>query len=102
MSLHCPKKIRRVWACSLGCTLSWRPELFCVQSVGLDASSTGSRIDVVVIALSAVLLMTGLQWLALKPAVKDPVCPLRLPSLLCKLTVWEARLLLAGPLRKLP
>lgn len=37
----------------------------------VDASSSQSRADVLVIALSAVLVLTGLQWLSLKP--KTPV-----------------------------
>ncbi|KAA6419886.1 MAG: cofactor assembly of complex C [Trebouxia sp. A1-2] len=35
----------------------------------VDASSSQSRADVLVILLSAVLLLTGLQWLALRPKV---------------------------------
>ena len=45
----------------------------CPQVVGLDASSAESRTDLLIIVLSAVLLLTGLQWLALKPVVKEPV-----------------------------
>lgn len=43
----------------------------------VDASSSQSRTDVLVILLSAVLLLTGLQWLALQPKVKPSVscCP---------------------------
>jgi len=41
-----------------------------------DASSSQSRADVVVIGLSAVLVLTGLQWLSLRPkplvAVRPP------------------------------
>ena len=37
----------------------------------VSASSAQSRTDVLVIVLSAALLLTGLQWLALKP--KPPV-----------------------------
>uniref|UniRef100_A0A7R9VDZ5 Cofactor assembly of complex C subunit B n=1 Tax=Chlamydomonas euryale TaxID=1486919 RepID=A0A7R9VDZ5_9CHLO len=33
----------------------------------VDASSGASRVDVLIIFLSAVLLLTGLQWLSLKP-----------------------------------
>ncbi len=33
----------------------------------VDASSSQSRADVLGIVMSAVLLLTGLQWLALKP-----------------------------------
>ena len=33
----------------------------------VDASSSQSRADVVVIGLSAVLVLTGLQWLSLRP-----------------------------------
>lgn len=39
----------------------------------VDASSSQSRTDVLVILLSAVLLLTGLQWLALRPKVKPSV-----------------------------
>ncbi len=39
----------------------------------VDASSSQSRADVLVILLSAVLLLTGLQWLALRPKVKPSV-----------------------------
>ena len=45
----------------------------------VDASSSQSRTDVLVILLSAVLLLTGLQWLAVQPKVKPSVsctaCP---------------------------
>jgi len=37
----------------------------------LVASSSQSRVDVIAISMSAVLALTGLQWLALKP--KPPV-----------------------------
>ena len=37
----------------------------------VTASSSQSRTDVLVIVLSAVLLLTGLQWLSLKP--RQPV-----------------------------
>lgn len=37
----------------------------------MTASSAQSRADVLVIVLSAVLMLTGLQWLSLKP--KPPV-----------------------------
>lgn len=40
----------------------------------VDASSSQSRADVLGILLSAVLLLTGLQWLALKPKIVDAVC----------------------------
>ena len=33
----------------------------------VDASSSQSRADVVIIGLSAVLVLTGLQWLSLRP-----------------------------------
>lgn len=36
-----------------------------------DASSAQSRADVLVIAMAAALLLTGLTWLSLKP--RDPV-----------------------------
>ena len=39
----------------------------------VDASSSQSRTDVLVILLSAVLLLTGLQWLALQPKAKPSV-----------------------------
>jgi len=39
----------------------------------VDATSSQSRADVLVILLSAVLLLTGLQWLALRPKVKPSV-----------------------------
>lgn len=39
----------------------------------VDASSSQSRTDVLVILLSAVLLLTGLQWLALQPKIKPSV-----------------------------
>lgn len=39
----------------------------------VDASSSQSRADVLGILLSAVLLLTGLQWLALKPKAVDAV-----------------------------
>ena len=39
----------------------------------VDASSSQSRADVVVILLSAVLTLTGLQWLSLRPVEKEPV-----------------------------
>lgn len=44
-----------------------------VQAVGLDASSAASRTDVIIIALSATLLLTGLQWIALRPVEKEAV-----------------------------
>ena len=44
-----------------------------VQTVGLDASSAASRTDVIIIAMSATLLLTGLQWLALRPVEKEAV-----------------------------
>eukprot|EP00967_Tisochrysis_lutea_P038010 scaffold45589_cov22-Tisochrysis_lutea.AAC.2 len=39
----------------------------------VDASSSQSRTDVIGIGLSAVLLLTGLQWLSLKPRTQLPV-----------------------------
>lgn len=39
----------------------------------VDAGSSQSRADVLGILLSAVLLLTGLQWLALKPKTVDAV-----------------------------
>lgn len=56
--------------CQSGQTLA---EAILVQTVGLDASSVASRTDVVIIALSATLLLTGLQWLALRPVEKEAV-----------------------------
>lgn len=44
-----------------------------MQAVGLDASSAASRTDVIIIALSATLLLTGLQWIALRPVEKEAV-----------------------------
>ena len=41
----------------------------------VDASSAQSRADVVLIAMSAVLLLTGLQWAALTPREAEPVEP---------------------------
>lgn len=41
----------------------------------VDASSSQSRADVLAIVLSAVLLLTGLQWLALKPRVIEAEQP---------------------------
>ncbi len=58
----------------------------------MDASSAQSRADVLVIGLSAVLVLTGLQWVSLKPkplvAVSGPICvsmktPLKTPSQSC-------------------
>ena len=45
---------------------SYLPQIAPVVSAG----SSQSRADVLVIVMSAVLLLTGLQWLTLKP--KDP------------------------------
>jgi hypothetical protein len=39
----------------------------------VDASSSASRVDVLIIFMSAVLLLTGLQWLSLKPREMTPV-----------------------------
>lgn len=39
----------------------------------VDASSAQSRVDVLGIVMSAVLLLTGLQWLSLKPRVMPAV-----------------------------
>jgi len=52
---------------------SERSLFFWIQAVGLDASSAASRTDVIIIAASAVLLLTGLQWLALRPTEKEAV-----------------------------
>ncbi|KAK9836014.1 hypothetical protein WJX81_006388 [Elliptochloris bilobata] len=41
----------------------------------VDASSSQSRADVVIIGLSAVLVLTGLQWLSLRPKPLVPVEP---------------------------
>ena len=41
----------------------------------VDASSAQSRADVVAIFMSAVLLLTGLQWAALTPREAVPVEP---------------------------
>ncbi len=40
----------------------------------VDASSSQSRTDVLGIGMSAVLILTGLQWLSLKPKTQLPVC----------------------------
>ena len=56
----------------------------------VDASSSQSRADVVVILLSAVLTLTGLQWLSLRPVEKEPV------SLLHKQGKGLLRLALVG------
>ena len=47
----------------------------CVLQIApvVDASSSQSRADVLGILLSAVLLLTGLQWLALKPKIPEAV-----------------------------
>jgi hypothetical protein len=47
----------------------------------VDASSSQSRIDVLGIFMSAVLLLTGLQWLSLKPREMQPVSGCRASSL---------------------
>ena len=39
----------------------------------VDASSGQSRTDVLAIFMSAILLLTGLQWLSLKPREMKPV-----------------------------
>ena len=39
----------------------------------VDAGSVQSRTDVIGIFMSAVLLLTGLQWLSLKPREMKPV-----------------------------
>lgn len=39
----------------------------------VSAGSAQSRADVAVIVMSAVLLLTGLQWLSLKPKEKEAV-----------------------------
>ncbi len=57
--------------------ISWKKFIsyhVCLQVAPVvDASSSQSRADVLVILLSAVLLLTGLQWLALRPKVKPSV-----------------------------
>ena len=53
--------------------------------MGLDASSAESRVDVLVIACSAVLLLTGLQWLAVRAQDKAPVRHGPLSKLCCRL-----------------
>lgn len=63
-----------------------------LQAVGLDASSTESRTDVIIIALSAVLLLTGLQWLALRPVEKEAVrCRFQGFTILLYLTATHIR-----------
>lgn len=54
----------------------------------VDASSSQSRTDVLVILLSAVLLLTGLQWLALQPKVKPSVSCIACPG------IFDSRLVL--------
>ena len=45
-----------------------RTHAFCGQVAPVvDASSSQSRTDVLAIMMSAILLLTGLQWLSLKP-----------------------------------
>ena len=39
----------------------------------VDAGSSQSRVDVLVIALAATLALTGFQWLALRPVQKQAV-----------------------------
>jgi hypothetical protein len=61
----------------------------------VDASSSQSRTDVLGIGLSAVLLLTGLQWLSLKPREQFPVrafLAARLPSPLLHCgKLWTSR-----------
>jgi hypothetical protein len=52
-----------------------------------DASSSQSRADVVVIGLSAVLVLTGLQWLSLRP---KPLVAVRPPARHTRLRVSES------------
>lgn len=40
----------------------------------VDASSSQSRVDVVVISMAATLALTGFQWLVLKPVKPKQVC----------------------------
>lgn len=47
----------------------------------VDAGSSQSRVDVLVILLAATLALTGFQWLALKPVKRLPVC---FCALLCR------------------
>lgn len=49
----------------------------------VDASSSQSRADVLIIGLSAVLVLTGLQWLSLRPKPLVAVSA-SLPSTLVK------------------
>ncbi|KAL6756241.1 hypothetical protein V8C86DRAFT_2436260 [Haematococcus lacustris] len=70
-------------ACPLGL---WREVLTAFRgcSAGaiapvVDASSSQSRADVLAIIMSAVLLLTGLQWLSLKPKVVPSAWPWELP-----------------------
>ena len=58
----------------------------------VDASSSQSRTDVLVILLSAVLLLTGLQWLALQPKVKPSVSCTACPGLLPHSFCWHLQL----------
>lgn len=56
----------------------------CLQIAPIvDAGSSQSRADVLGILLSAVLLLTGLQWLALKPKVVDAVSSSGRQRLVC-------------------
>lgn len=41
----------------------------------VTAASSQSRADVLVIVLAAVLLLSGLQWLSIRPRSYDPVLP---------------------------
>jgi Cofactor assembly of complex C subunit B, CCB2/CCB4 len=61
------------------CAGHWRLRTLSIPGVQVapvvDASSSQSRSDVLVILLSAVLVLTGLQWLALvprQPSVEEP------------------------------
>ena len=62
----------------------------------VDASSSQSRTDVLVILLSAVLLLTGLQWIALQPKVKSSVSCTACPAYLFLALVLSQLLLAWG------
>ena len=57
----------------------------------VDASSSQSRVDVLVIALAATLALTGFQWLALKPVQRTRVrAPTRCHVLCCRVALSVA------------
>jgi hypothetical protein len=54
-------------------TMKMNPHMLLQVAPVVDASSSQSRIDVLGILMSAVLLLTGLQWLSLKAREMLPV-----------------------------